>query len=138
MNEFQNNVASTPERRYLQNGRKVPPRPAAMPAGLLGSSRTCHGETDERFDLAPMPLFYFDVREGVRFIPDEDGLELPNLDAAEREAAEAAASIGRELLPEGTARSVTVEVRNQHGQRVITTTVTLAVDRVTPQPEPPH
>jgi len=34
------------------------------------------------------------------------------------------------------ARAVTVEVRNQHGQRVATATVTLAVDRVDPEPIP--
>ena len=81
-----------------------------------------------------MPLFYFDVREGVRFVPDDTGLEFPDLGAAEREAAETAASIGRDLLPKGVARSVTVEVRNTHGQRVATATVTLALDRVDPEP----
>ena len=84
-----------------------------------------------------MPRFFFDVREGVRFIPDDDGLEFPNIDAAEHEAAETAAAIGRDLLPKGVARCVTVEVRNQHGQRVITAAVTLAVDRVDPLPIPP-
>ena len=83
-----------------------------------------------------MPLFHFDVREGIRFTADEDGLELPDIAAAEREAAETAASIGRDLLPKGVARSVTVEVRNQHGQRVVTATVTLALDRVDPEPTP--
>jgi hypothetical protein len=29
-----------------------------------------------------MPRFYFDVREGSRFMPDDDGLELANLDRA--------------------------------------------------------
>ncbi len=53
-----------------------------------------------------MPRFYFDVREGSRFAPDEDGLEFPDLEGAEREAAEAAASIGRDLLPKGDARDV--------------------------------
>jgi hypothetical protein len=81
-----------------------------------------------------MPRFYFDVREGCRFVSDEEGLEFPNIDAAEREAAEAAAAIGREFLPKGSACSVTLEVRNQHGQRVVTATVTLALDRVDPEP----
>ena|SRR5215204_681276 len=72
-----------------------------------------------------MPRFFFDVREGVRFTPDDDGLEFPNIDAAEHEAAECAAAIGRDLLPKGFTRAVTVESRNQHGQRVITATVTL-------------
>ena len=84
-----------------------------------------------------MPLFHFDVREGVRFSPDEEGLEFPDIAAAEREAAETAASIGRDLLPKGSARAVTVEVRNQHGQRVVTATVTLALDRVDPEPIAP-
>jgi hypothetical protein len=61
-----------------------------------------------------MPRFYFDVREGVQFAADDEGLEFPDLDTAEREAATAAAEIGRELLPKGVARCVTVEVRNQY------------------------
>jgi hypothetical protein len=80
-----------------------------------------------------MPRFYFDVREGVRFAPDEEGLEFPDVETAEREAATTAAEIGRDLLPKG----VTVEVRNEHGQRIITATVTLALDRVVPEPTAP-
>ena len=34
-----------------------------------------------------MPRFYFGVREGARFVPDEIGLEFDSLDAAERAAA---------------------------------------------------
>lgn len=84
-----------------------------------------------------MPRFYFDVREGARFIPDEEGIEFPDLDAAEQEAAESAASIGRDLLPNGDAREVIVEVKNEHRQRVITVTVSMHLDRVSPSPEPP-
>jgi len=58
----------------------------------------------------------------------------PDVDAAEREAAETAAEIVRDLLPKGTAHSVTVEVRNQHRQRIATATVMLAIDRVNPEP----
>ena len=29
-----------------------------------------------------MPLFYFDVRDGDTFVPDDEGLELPSIDAA--------------------------------------------------------
>lgn len=81
-----------------------------------------------------MPLFYFDVRDGQRFIPDEEGTDLSDLDAAERDAAEAAAEIGRDLLPPGKVRSVCIDVRNEHGQRVLTVTVALQIDRVEPQP----
>ena len=96
---------------------------------------------EEAFGMPPVVpgkrRFYFDVREGVRFVSDDMGLEFTSLDAAERAAAEAAAEIGRELLPKGGARSITVEVRNEYGQRVVTATVTIAVDRVSPEPTPP-
>jgi len=41
--------------------------------------------------LSLVPRFFFDVREGVRFIPDDDGVVFPDLDTAEREAAQTAA-----------------------------------------------
>ncbi len=85
-----------------------------------------------------MPRFYFDVREGARFIPDEQGLEFASLDAAEQEAATTAAEIGRDRLPTGDAREITVEVRNEHRQRVLTATVSLEIHRVDPEPLPPR
>jgi hypothetical protein len=85
-----------------------------------------------------MPRFYFDMREGTRFIPDEDGLEFESLDAAEHEAACTAAEIGRDRLPTSDSREITVEVRNEHRQRVLTITVSMHVDRVDPEPLPPR
>jgi hypothetical protein len=85
-----------------------------------------------------MPRFYFDVREGAIFIPDEEGLEFASLDAAEHEAACTAAEIGRDRLPTGDAREVTVEVRHEHRQRVLTIKVSMEVDRVEPSPQPPR
>jgi hypothetical protein len=84
-----------------------------------------------------MPRFYFDLREGAIFAPDDEGQELADIGAAEREAAETAAEIGRDLLPRGTHRSVIIEVRNEHSQRVVTAMVTLSVDRVDPEPAAP-
>lgn len=84
-----------------------------------------------------MPRFYFDIREGARFIPDETGLEFDSLDAAEWEAARAAAEIGRDQLPKGDAREITVELKNEHRQRVLTVTVSMEIHRVDPEPLPP-
>jgi hypothetical protein len=84
-----------------------------------------------------MARFYFDVREGTRFFSDEEGVECPDLDAAERLAAESAAEIGRDVLPEPEVRDVTVELRNEHKQRVLTVTVTMNVERVSPEPMTP-
>lgn len=84
-----------------------------------------------------MPRFYFDIREGTHFIPDETGLEFDSLDAAEREAASAAAEIGRDQLPKSNPRELMVELRNEYGQRVLTVTVSMKVERVDPEPAPP-
>ena len=85
-----------------------------------------------------MPRFYFDSREGAIFTPDEEGVTFDSLDAAEREAAIAAAEIGRDRLPKGDSREITVEVRNEHRQRVLTVKVSMDIDRVEPPPQPPH
>ena len=85
-----------------------------------------------------MPQFYFDVREGARFTPDDEGLEFTSLDVAEHQAACAAAEIGRDLLPKGTAREVTIEVKNEHRQRVLTIRVSMEIDRVDPAPKAPR
>ena len=81
-----------------------------------------------------MPRFYFDVREGRLFVEDQDGLEFPDLDAVEQEAIQAAASMGKDRLPRGDTRDVTVEVRNERRQRVLTVKVSLEIDRVHPEP----
>ena len=83
-----------------------------------------------------MPLFYFNIREGTRFTEDEEGLEFPDLDTAEREAAEAAAKVARDRLPRSDARDVTVEVLNEDRQRLITVTIKMEIDRVFPSPLP--
>lgn len=85
-----------------------------------------------------MPGYYFDVREGAKSTPDDEGLVFDSLDAAEREAACTAAEIGRDRLPKGDAREVTVEIRDEHSQQVLTVKVSMEVDRVEPPPQPPH
>ena len=80
-----------------------------------------------------MQRFYFDVGEGARFVPDEEGMEFADLDAAEHEAAVAAAGIGRDSLPQGGERQVAVEIRNDQGQRVTTVTVTTQILRQGPR-----
>lgn len=85
-----------------------------------------------------MPRFYFDVREGATFIPDEEGLVFDGLEAAEYEAARTAAEIGRDRLPNGDTRDVTIELKNEHRQRVLTVTVSMEIDRVDPEPLPPQ
>jgi hypothetical protein len=79
-----------------------------------------------------VPRFYFDMREGDRFTRDETGIELGSLDAAEYEAARGAAEIGRDQLPKGDARDITIEVRDEHGQQVVTVRVSMEIHRNEP------
>jgi hypothetical protein len=84
-----------------------------------------------------MPRFYFDVCDGTRFVPDDESMEFDGLDDAEHEASAAAAEIGRDRLPTGDAREVTVKVKNERHRRLLTVRVLMEVDRVEPQPERP-
>lgn len=79
-----------------------------------------------------MPRFYFAVREASLFAEDADGIEFPGLDAAEQEAIHAVVSIGKDRLPGGDTRHVTVEVHDEDRKRVLTVTVELTIDRVHP------
>jgi hypothetical protein len=76
-----------------------------------------------------MPRFYFDIREGTRFVPDDTGHDFDGLDTAEDQAVRTATEIGRDLFPSG-AREIIVEVRNENGQRVLTVTVNIHIERV--------
>lgn len=76
-----------------------------------------------------MSRFYFDVREGETLTQDQEGLDLADLDAAEREAVHAAAEIGNDTLPKRYAPEVCVEVRDEHGQHVLSVAVTMSVER---------
>lgn len=63
--------------------------------------------------LGGMPRYYFDTRDGDIFIPDVDGAELPDLDAAKRVAAASLAELARDLIPSSERRVLTVEVRDE-------------------------
>jgi hypothetical protein len=76
-----------------------------------------------------MPRFFFDFREDECLSTDEEGLDLPDVAAAESEAAKAAADVGAEVLPNGSVRAVMVQVRSETGQRVMNVTVSMAVQR---------
>src|SRR4051794_1840236 len=90
-------------------------------------TNTRHGPRLRR--KRPMPRFYFDVREDGTFSPDDEGLEFPDLNAAEREAAEATAAMGRDRLPKRGLREIVMEVRDEDRQQLLTVTVSLHVER---------
>jgi hypothetical protein len=66
-----------------------------------------------------MVRYYFDVRSGGCLSPDEEGMELPDLDVVQREASRAMGEIVREELmaaaDAGAAVNMVVEVRTESG-----------------------
>ena len=76
-----------------------------------------------------MPRFYFDVREDGLVLSDKEGFEFASLDAAEYEATVSATEIGRDRLPKGNAREITIEVKDENGFLLIAVTASLAVHR---------
>jgi hypothetical protein len=69
-----------------------------------------------------MPRFYFYIRKGTLVYLHEHGQEFGSLDAAESEAA----SLAREIAENsrlGDVWNITVEVRNERRQTVLTLTV---------------
>ena len=77
-----------------------------------------------------MPYFYFDVREGDLLLKDEEGLDLPDIAAAEHEAADTVAMLARELLPRSQFRPVSVEVRDSAGQQLAVVSCAIVSRRV--------
>lgn len=70
-----------------------------------------------------MPHYFFDTRDGDRFISDDYGTVLPDLQAAKKVAAESLAELAREVVPGSDKRVLTVEVRDQQ-QLVLETRLT--------------
>jgi hypothetical protein len=74
-----------------------------------------------------MPRFYFDVREEDRVTPDEVGVELESLEAAEREAIRMVTGIGHESLSKDRSSEIEVQVKDKEGFLLLTVTISLVV-----------
>jgi hypothetical protein len=76
-----------------------------------------------------MPRFFFDLDDGGGLLPDEFGVELPGLEAAEREGTAALVDIAKDAMSNGSTREVTLSVRDDSGQAQLVLKVTLAISR---------
>ena len=66
-----------------------------------------------------MPLYYFHVREGSTLNRDEEGQDLPNAEAARREAISSVREIlGEKLLHGGSLNGRTIEIADETGHVV--------------------
>lgn len=71
-----------------------------------------------------MPRYYFDTRDDGKFICDDVGVELPDVQAATIVAARSLAELAMEALPESTARCLGVDVRDDQQRDILTTELT--------------
>jgi hypothetical protein len=76
-----------------------------------------------------MPRFHFNVRDEDRVTPDEIGVELENLEAAEREAIRRVTGIGADSLSKDRASEIEVQVKDNEGFLLLTVTVSVVVRR---------
>lgn len=76
-----------------------------------------------------MPLFYFDVRDGDRFFQDQEGTELPSLEAARAEALTTLGEIAKGQLPDGDRREFVISIRKGGPEPVLTASLLLRVGR---------
>lgn len=71
-----------------------------------------------------MPHYFFDTRDDDKFICDNVGLELPDVQAAAKIAATSLAELALEVLPSSMARCIGVDVREKDVGEVLTTELT--------------
>ena len=74
-----------------------------------------------------MPRFYIDTSDQNRFVRDEDGIELEDVDAAMNAAADGLADMARDTLPGGEGRTFVAIVRDGDGRTLVQTTMSFGV-----------
>jgi len=70
----------------------------------------------------------FDTEEAGRVLRDDEGVELPSLDQAEREALAALGDMAKDALPHGCPH-ITMQVRDDQGTVLVTVALSLQVER---------
>ena len=72
-----------------------------------------------------MPRYYFDTYDGQEWAIDQIGIEIEDLEQAQKEAHTALADIANDELPDGSELTMAVRVRDESNQVVIETALDL-------------
>jgi hypothetical protein len=62
-----------------------------------------------------MKRYYFDIRDGDKLVADEEGMELPDVEAAQEEAARSLADLARDQARGQPSCHMAIEVRDYNG-----------------------
>ena len=75
-------------------------------------------EAGARKSAKRMKRYYFDMQDGDGFAPDEEGLELPDIEAAQEEAALSLADMARDAvrISRRIAHLMQIEARDDNGR----------------------
>jgi uncharacterized protein DUF6894 len=83
-----------------------------------------------------MPHYYFDTRDNESLIADEVGLDLQDVKAARDEAVRGLADLAKDVLPEGTQRTLAIEVKDEFKRPLLRTALAFEVRYLSPPPAP--
>jgi hypothetical protein len=75
-----------------------------------------------------MPRFYFDTTLDHVTEPDREGVQLDDAQTARREAVRAAAEMAKDFARHSDEQDITIQVRDEAGERVGTARLTLRID----------
>jgi hypothetical protein len=89
-------------------GARLPVEPAAS-----GSVFPATGQNE----AGTMPRYFFNIRDGYDVDEDEEGVELPDLDAAKAEALATVEELRDELADAG---NIELEITDETGRRLLT------------------
>ena len=77
-----------------------------------------------------MPRFFFDTDDGERQDRDDEGQELPDMEAARKAAIGVLPDMARDVLPDGDRRDFTTSVRTEHDDVVFRAKLSLVAEWV--------
>jgi hypothetical protein len=75
-----------------------------------------------------MPRFYFDTTFDNVTEPDREGVELRDARTARKEAVRAAAEMAKDAAGKSAEQDISIQVRDEAGERIGTARVTLRID----------
>ena len=87
----------------------------------MAADRKRHSQEDAFALPGKRRRYYFDSRDGDRFINDDVGLEFETIEAARDEATRALAELAKDVLPRSERRELSIEIRDENKAPLLTT-----------------
>lgn len=75
-----------------------------------------------------MTIYYFDTYDGTELVPDEVGRDLPDLEAAKREAVRGLADLAKDTIPDAVDRKLSICVRDEDSHEILRTSLAFKLD----------